>query len=173
MYPMEKGQDLLLRVLARDKWRNRPLTVTFYGDGPNRVGIEEMAAHLELKNVTFGGFVRDVTAIWSEHHGLILPSRCEGLPLVVVESMLSGRVPIVTDVAGNSEVIENDTTGFLAAAPTEDSLDEVLERAWQRRGEWRAIGQEAARSIRTKVPQDPGAELAARLVAVAAEAKSR
>ena len=168
---MEKGQDLLLRVLARDKWRNRPLTVTFYGDGPNRVGIEEMAAHLELKNVTFGGFVRDVTRIWSEHHGLILPSRCEGLPLVVVESMLSGRVPIVTDVGGNSEVIEDNTTGFLAAAPTEDSLDEVLERAWARRGEWRAIGQEAARSIRTLVPEDPAAALAAKLTAVAAGAR--
>ena len=43
LYPMEKGQDLLLRVLARDKWRNRALFVTFYGEGVNRAGVEEMA----------------------------------------------------------------------------------------------------------------------------------
>ena len=30
LYPLEKGQDMLLRVLAREKWRARELTVTFF-----------------------------------------------------------------------------------------------------------------------------------------------
>jgi hypothetical protein len=45
--------------------------------------------------------------------------------------------------------------GFLAEAATENALDEALERAWQRRGEWRAIGDAAARDIRALVPPDP------------------
>jgi glycosyltransferase involved in cell wall biosynthesis len=167
LYPMEKGQDLLLRVLAREQWRKRPLSVTFYGSGDQRAGLEGMARHLGLTSVTFGGFVRDVAAIWDDHHGLILPSRCEGLPLVLVEAMLSGRVPIVTNVAGNGEVVADGVTGFLAAAPTEDALDEALGRAWERRDEWRNLGAAAATHIRTLVPPDPAEIMAATLLEAA------
>lgn len=164
MQAKEKGQDLLLRVLARDHWRARALSVTFYGNGPNRLGIEQMAKYHGLTSVSFGGFVRDVAAIWDTHHGLVLPSRCEGLPLVLVEAMLSGRVAIVTNVGGSGEVVEDNTTGFLASASSEDSLDEAMERAWARRAEWRSIGEAAATKIRTLVPADPAAILAARLI---------
>lgn len=167
-YPPEKGQDLLIRVLARQKWRERPLSVTLFGNGSNRTGLEQMAAYHGLTSLSFGGFTDDVAAIWNDHHGLILPSRCEGLPLVLVEAMLCGRVPIVTDVAGNSEVMRDNVTGFLAAAATEDALDEAMERAWQRRGEFRAIGNAAADEIRTLVPPDPGQFLGERLIEVAA-----
>jgi glycosyltransferase involved in cell wall biosynthesis len=166
LYPAEKGQDLLLRVLARDKWRGRPLSVTFFGNGPHRGALEQMAQHRGLSSVSFRGFVDDVAAIWDEHHGLVLSSRFEGLPLVIVEAMLSGRVPIATNVAGSGEVIDDDVTGFLAAAPTEESLDEALERAWQRRAEWRQIGMAAARRIRTMVPRDPARTLANQLLHV-------
>lgn len=164
---MEKGQDLLLRVLAREQWRKRPLSVTFFGTGPQRVGLEEMARKLRLTSVSFGGFVHDVASIWNDHHGLILPSRCEGLPLVIVEAMLSGRVPIVTNVAGHTEIVDDETTGFVSASASEDALDEAMERAWQRREEWRAIGEAAATRIRTLVPDDPGAVMAATILRVA------
>ena len=56
--------------------------------------------------------------IWAEHHALVLPSRFEGMPLVVVEAMLCGRPCIVTDVGGNAELIRDGINGFLAKAPT-------------------------------------------------------
>ena len=155
LFPAEKGQDLLLRVLARDKWRNRPLSITLYGSGHHRVGLEKMTSYLGLTSVHFAGFVPDVPSIWNDNHGLILASRCEGLPLVLVEAMLSGRVAVATDVGGTGEILENGLTGFLAAAATEDALDEALERAWQRRGEWRSIGAAAADAVRELVPRDP------------------
>jgi len=163
LYTIEKGQDIVLRVLARTKWRNRPLFVTFFGEGANRDSLEALAGFHSLNNVSFAGVVADPATIWDDHHALILTSRCEGLPLVVVEAMLSGRVPIVTDVAGNAEVVDDDRTGFLAAAPTEDAVDEALERAWRRREEWRAIGAAAADSIRDLVPPDPARVLASML----------
>lgn len=166
LYPMEKGQDLLLRVLARDHWRKRPLSVTFYGTGNQRAGLEEMARHAGLTSVAFAGFVRDVASIWTDHHGLVLPARCEGLPLVLVEAMMSGRVPIVTGIAGK-EVVDDGLTGFLAAGATEDALDEAMERAWERRAEWRAIGAAAADRIRELIPADPAGVMAETLLGVA------
>lgn len=168
--PREKGQDLILRVLARERWRGRPMTVSFFGGGDHLHGLKAMAEYHRLANVAFHGFVKDVDSIWNAHHALLLASRCEGLPLALVEAMLRGRVPIVTGVAGNREVVEDDRTGFLAAAPTEDALDEAMERAWQRRNEWRSIGATAAESIRAIVPQDPAAVFAATLLRVAGAA---
>jgi glycosyltransferase involved in cell wall biosynthesis len=167
LHPKEKGQDLLLRVLARPRWRGRPLSVTFYGDGLQRGSLERMAQNLKLTNVTFAGFVRDISSIWSAHHGLILPSRCEGLPLVLVEAMLSGRVPIVTDVGGNAEVVDDGVTGYVAAAPTEDAIDETMERAWNERQRLHGIGAAAAARIRTLIPHNPERRFAERLVELA------
>lgn len=169
LHPKEKGQDLLLRVLARPRWRVRPLSITFYGDGLQRASLERMAQNLALTNVTFAGFVRDVAAIWSTHDALILPSRCEGLPLVLVEAMLSGLVSIVTDVGGNSELIDDGVTGYVAAAPTEDALDDAMERAWNERHRFREIGAVAAARIRTLIPRDPARRFADRLIEVANE----
>jgi glycosyltransferase involved in cell wall biosynthesis len=170
LHPKEKGQDLLLRVLARERWRNRALSVTFYGDGLQRRSLERMARNLGLTHVTFAGFVRDVPAIWSTHHGLILPSRCEGLPITLLEAMLSGRVPIVTNVGGSAEVVDDGATGYLAPAPTEDAVDEAMERAWSERHRWRQIGAAAAARIRTVIPREPERHFASRLVELARSA---
>jgi glycosyltransferase involved in cell wall biosynthesis len=155
--PQDKGQDILLRVLSRPKWRQRPLTVSFYGDGPQRESLKAMAARLELSSVDFVGATDDIHGLWSRHHGLVLCSRAEGLPLVIVEAMLSGRVPVVTDVGGNGEVIEDGISGYIAKAPTEDAVDAALDRAWVDRANWRAVGLRAAEKIRELVPEDPAA----------------
>ena len=167
LWTMEKGQDIVLRVLASEKWRSRPVSVTFFGAGQNRVALEGMAAYHGLDNVRFDGFVDDVARIWDDHHGLVLPSRAEGLPLALVEAMLSGRVAIVTDVAGNREVVEDEVTGFVAAAATEAAVDDAMERAWLRRDEWREIGTLAADRIREIVAPDPAGTLGKALLRVA------
>jgi len=167
LYPKEKGQDLLLRVLAADKWRARDVRVTFFGAGEQREALEAMAAYRGLTSVSFAGYADDVAGIWHDHHGLVLPSRAEGLPLVLVEAMLCGRVSVVTDVGGNAEVLEDGVTGFLAPAATESALDDALERAWARRAEWPAIGDRAAERIRELVPSEPGRALAEAVLRVA------
>ncbi|HKO62443.1 MAG TPA: glycosyltransferase family 4 protein, partial [Pyrinomonadaceae bacterium] len=115
LYLLDKGQDILLRVLAKEKWKNRNLHVSFFGRGINREGLSDFAANLGLTNVSFEGQTTDVVGIWRNHHALILPSRTEGLPLSLVEAMMAGRPGIVTKVGGNAEVVEDGVTGFLAA----------------------------------------------------------
>jgi len=158
--PNAKGQDLILEVMSMEKWRKRPLQVTLFGSGPCRESIAALAAMLNVTSVHFGGFESSVENIWATHHALILPSRFEGLPLSVVEAMLCGRVCIVTDIAGNAELLEDNLTGFVAAAPSARSLDEALERAWQRRTEWQEMGQAARKHCRQLIPQDPIGEFA-------------
>lgn len=153
LFVLEKGQDILLQVLARPKWRSREVYVTFFGDGPNRIALEEMAGFLNLTDrVRFAGHVADPSTVWQTHHALVLPSRSEGLPLALVEAMLCGRPAIAASAGGIAEVLVDNVTGFLAATPSDTELDDALERAWNRRAEWPAVGAEASRHIRTLIP---------------------
>jgi glycosyltransferase involved in cell wall biosynthesis len=169
LFIIDKGQDILLRVLAMEKWKKRALEIVFFGEGINRQALVEMARLLDVRNVKFAGYVGDVERIWKESHALVLPSRSEGLPLALVEAMLYGRPSIVTDVGGMSEIVSDNVTGFIAAAPTAEAFDEALERAWTQRQDWRQIGIRAADSIRKIVPRDPCRQFADKLLKLTKE----
>jgi glycosyltransferase involved in cell wall biosynthesis len=140
-----------------------------FGNGSCEEGLRRLAARLHLQDrVEFRGHVGDIEAVWADHHALVLPSRFEGLPITIVEAMHCGRPVIVTDVAGNAEVVEDGVTGFVADAPTERHLHQAMERAWQARQNWQSIGQAAARSIRALMPEDPAAEFGRKLLELAA-----
>src|SRR5262249_23630474 len=148
--------DILLEALASSLWMNRPWRLALYGSGPMKNIIERLIKRFALNDrVTLAGYVSRVEDIWAKNHVLVMPSRSEGLPLVMVEAMLCGRPVVATDVAGHSEIVEDDVSGFLADAPTVTSVGRTLERLWSRRNDLRMMGQAAAESIRTKVPVDP------------------
>ena len=69
-----------------------------------------------------------IEEIWSANQVLVMPSRYEGLPLVIVEAMLCSRPVLATDVEGNSEIGIDGLTGFLAAAPTVAIVAQGVER---------------------------------------------
>ncbi|AFZ59059.1 glycosyltransferase family 4 protein [Anabaena cylindrica FACHB-243] len=164
LWILDKGQDVLLRVLAQDKWQNRHLHISFFGEGVDRDALIDMTKLLGLKNVSFPGFVNNILNIWYHHHALIMPSRAEGLPIALVEAMMCGRPGIVTDVGGMAEILEDEVTGFIAAGACFQEIDKVLERAWQRRYEWENIGKEASISIRKLIPPQPEQVFADKLV---------
>ncbi len=156
--PGNKGQDLLLYALSGEKWRQRDFQLTLFGDGPHAQSILALRDHLGLQDkVSHGGFTGDVENIWAAHHALALTSRAEGLPIVIVEAMLCGRPCIVTDIAGNAELMQNDVSGFVAQAPTITFVEEALERLWQswQQGQLETIGQNAAHAVREQIPQKP------------------
>ena len=154
LFVLDKGQDILLRILSMEKWRERALTVTFVGSGVDDEGLKDMAKLLEVSNVDFAGQVKDIDALWSQYHALILPSRSEGLPLSMVEAMAAGRVAIVSKAGGNVELIEENVTAF-SGHPNELAFEEAMERAWEQRERWEELGDIAADQIAEKVPSSP------------------
>lgn len=153
----DKGQDILLRVLSRSKWKDRPIHVTFVGAGPDEIALRDLSAFLGVVNVSFTGFCEDMELIWQRHHALVVPSRCEGLPLTIIEAMFAGRPIITTDAGGNADFLEEGVTGFISYA-NEDSFEEALQRAWEKRDRWKDMGRLAATKIGHIVPASPEKE---------------
>ncbi len=152
-----KGQDIVVDTMKQSHWRERDLEVNFYGhDQGNMHQLEELIAmHGLSEKLHYQGFRKDVQEIWRENHGLLLPSRYEGAPLIVTETMLCNRMPITTNLGRNSELIDDNVSGFIAESATVNLIDEALERAWAQRAQWREIGMMAGQHIRRRYPQDP------------------
>ena len=164
-----KGQDLIVDVMKQAKWRERPIQITFYGhdQGNEKQLIDLIKLHGLEDQLKIGGFKDRVEDIWEENHALLLPSRYEGAPLVVIEAMLCQRIAITTDIGRNRELIDDGESGFIADGAIIGLLDQAMERAWTNRQRWREMGKLAGQHIRQRYPQDPIGEFADRILAIA------
>lgn len=157
LFLLDKGQDILLRILSQEKWKERPVSVSFIGTGMDEEGLRSFAAMLNVSNVEFIGFVDDVEELWRHYHAFILPSRSEGLPLALVEAMAAGRPVIVSRAGGNAELVQDGVTGFLGTAD-EASFDQTMEYAWSCRENWEQMGKKASAYVAAHVPKSPESE---------------
>jgi glycosyltransferase involved in cell wall biosynthesis len=160
-----KGQDVLLRVLSQEKWKNRNLIVNFYGSGKDIENLKDLMLLYDIKNAVLYNYTETIE-IWKHNQGLVLASRYEGLPIALVEAMLCGRLAVVTNVSGNAELMIDNKTGFIASGPRPEYVDEALERAWDRRDQWEQIGKVARNFIITKVPEQPEVIFADKLMSL-------
>lgn len=166
--PGGKGHDLLIQVLSLPHWRERDVVVSLNGTGSNERSLRRLVEQKRIESIRFGGFTENIEEIWSRHHALILPSRYEGMPLVLVEAMLCGRPAIITDVGGVRELLRDNVNGFLVKAPTVELLDEAMNRAWENRRGLKAMGEQAAIDVRKFVGSDPVEDFVCELLALAA-----
>ena len=90
----------------------------------------------------------------------------EGLPIVLVGAKGCARVPIVTDIGGHREVIDDNLNGFIAATPSVTMLDDALERALSQRDNWEEIGKKAREKILDYLPDDPVEDFISQLYSI-------
>ncbi len=159
-----KGQDLLMHVLATEAWKARPVTLSLFGSARWNRAYAAWWQPWESPTVfNLPDKFRTSSRCGPRIMHSPLASRYEGLPLVLVEAMLCGRPAIVTDVAGNAEMVEEGVTGFVAAAATVEFVAQALERAWKRRTDWSAMGKAARQRVETLIPKDPVTDFCERL----------
>lgn len=153
--PFHKGQDIVLEVLAQDKWRERPLFVDLYGEGRSHGVLGRNIKLLGIDHVRLCGFEPDKRKIWGGHHAALFASRMEGLSLALLEAMACGRPVIATSVGDAGRYIQDGSNGFMATPGDAASLDAALERAWDHRITWERLGAAAFATFAAMQRQDP------------------
>lgn len=100
----EKGPDILVEALGQ--LGNLPLSVSFVGSGPMRRALEARAAALRVGDrITWHGVVAGAGRFLRAFDVLVLTSRTEGTPVVLLEAM-AAEVPIIAaDVGGVPDVV--------------------------------------------------------------------
>jgi glycosyltransferase involved in cell wall biosynthesis len=168
LHPASKGQDLLFQALAGNRWSKRAWQLSLYGAGEQEQCLRRLAQMLGIsQRVHFMGHSVEPMEIWKTHHALVLASRYEGIPLVLMEAMLAGRPVISTAVAGMPELVKHGLNGFLAEAPTVQHLQQCLEEAWARRSQWPDIGRAAHAAASERAKEVPAFKLARELLLLA------
>lgn len=107
-----KGPDTALHALKELRSMGHNVTLTWVGDGRNRIHVEKLTADLNLTaHVTFKGHLPSGEAIFAaldEADVFILPTRGEGLPRAMIEAMARGLVCVGSDVGGIPELLSEE-----------------------------------------------------------------
>ena len=117
----QKGQDLLLAAWPRVRERVPDARLVIVGDGPR--AAEWRAACTDLSVLWRGG--TDDPAPWYAAADVVaLPSRWEGMPLVALEALSSGRAVAGFGVTGVREAVGE--AGAVVAPGDTDALAEAI-----------------------------------------------
>lgn len=113
----EKRVHLIGEISLICHQKEIPVEFTLVGDIINSI------PHEYRKYCNFLGEIVDenrISEIYNNSDVLLLVSKYEGFPLVIMEAMARGVIPISTDVGGISEHIHNGRNGFLVKNESED-----------------------------------------------------
>ncbi|MEZ6016953.1 MAG: glycosyltransferase [Planctomycetota bacterium] len=124
-----KGQDLAVEALTRPGLADAQLLIVGPGEPAALAALRARAAALGVADrVVCTGPRRDVPSVLAAATCLLLPSRWEGMPYVVLEAM-AARLPVVaTPVDGARDLVRDGVTGALAARIDADAIADALAR---------------------------------------------
>lgn len=121
----QKDHVTLLNALAATADEDQHLLLV--GDGPLRGDIAECIDILGLQNrVHLVGVRHDIPALMASSDALVMSSRYEGLPNVLMEAHAAGLPVVATDVGGVREVIIPEVSGLIVPANDPDALAGVM-----------------------------------------------
>jgi glycosyltransferase involved in cell wall biosynthesis len=108
-FSRQKDHATLIRAMPAVIRKHPSTTLLLAGQGEERDAVEALAAALGVRqNVQFLGQRTDVAALMADADLFVLPSRFEGLPLVVLEAMSLGLPIVATRIGGTVEALGAD-----------------------------------------------------------------
>ncbi|MFI3283608.1 MAG: glycosyltransferase family 4 protein [Erysipelotrichaceae bacterium] len=109
-----KNHLFVMETLLAEFKSNQKLKYYICGVGPNHACYEKFIQDNNLQEqIKLLGYREDIYQIYHLANLFIFPSKREGLPVSLIEAMAAGLIPIVTNVRGNRDVVENGKTGFI------------------------------------------------------------
>lgn len=123
----EKGYDVLLDAVALIHNQAPSFTLHIYGHGLEEKGLKESADRLGITDVIlFEGFVDDILPVFRQSDFLVLPSRSEGMPNVILEAWSQKLGVLSTTVGGVPEMITHGSSGLMVPPENPEALAEQL-----------------------------------------------
>ena len=125
-FSFEKNHEGLLRIFSGVLHLKPDIHLHLIGDGPLRSKIENLTIELGVhQHITFYGFVNNPLDYIKSSDLLVLPSKIEGLPGVLLEAMYCKTPVIAYNVGGINEIV-NKTTGSLIEKDNETEFAKAI-----------------------------------------------
>ena len=123
----QKGWSELLEQLPT-VWKQVPETrLVIAGEGPLRDELTARIAQIDQRSrVRLIGYCDEIPALLQTATALVVPSRWEGMPNVVLEGMAAARPIVATAAEGVTELIEHDRHGLVVPLDAGSGLATAL-----------------------------------------------
>ncbi len=144
-----KAIDVLIEALAILKRSGRRVTATIVGEGPDEQKLKAQSERLGLSgDVRFVGF-RPAREAFAMGRMLVIPSRAESLPYIVLEAAAAGMPIVATDVGGVPEIFGPNSVHLI---PPDDvaALVAAMGAALTDRGETERVAQQVRARVRSE-----------------------
>jgi len=112
-----KGVDVLIAAIAALRAQGAPVTATIVGEGPDRALFETAARDLG-RAIAFVG-AKPARAAFARGRLLVVPSRAESLPYIVLEAGAAAVPMITTRVGGIPEIYGPEADALVAPGDTD------------------------------------------------------
>ncbi len=110
-----KGVDVLIQAIAALNRNGRSVSATIVGEGPDRAAFEALMRDQDLTgSVRFVG-AKPARTAFALGQLLVIPSRAESLPYIVLEAAAAGVPLITTKVGGIPEIFGPDSADLVPA----------------------------------------------------------
>jgi glycosyltransferase involved in cell wall biosynthesis len=125
-----KGADLLIDAVARLRADGNPVTLTLAGDGEELAALKAQVQKLGIAEAV--GFIGHVKARYGFSKGkvLVVPSRGDSMPYVVIEAAAAGIPMVAANVGGIPEIFASHTDALFApniVGAMADAIETALE----------------------------------------------
>ncbi|MEZ5550316.1 MAG: glycosyltransferase [Pseudomonadales bacterium] len=145
----EKGQALFLNAGEQILKRCRDARLVLIGIGQDESKLRELASRLGiLAKVRFLGFVQDMRQVYPALDLVVQSSYTEGMPNVILESLLLNTPVIATAVGGTQEIIVNQQHGVLIPSGDVSALVAAMGEFLENRDRHRIMACEGGARIR-------------------------
>jgi colanic acid/amylovoran biosynthesis glycosyltransferase len=125
-----KDQAFLVRACDQLRARNIRFDCSIAGEGPERRTLESLIRRYGLEpQVTLLGHVpkKQMDSLYARSDVVVLTSRSEGIPLVLMEAMARGKLVLAPAITGIPELIVAGKSGFLyEPGSLEDLVGQLL-----------------------------------------------
>jgi len=143
-----KGFDIAIEAFGQIAPIIEDLDLIIVGDGPQREALSRRISDLGLaKRILLVGFKSNIQTYLSHADVLVMPSRHEGLPFVLLEAMLCGTPVIAAKTGGLTETITHGTTGLLFRAGDSEDLARSLQELLGNEGLKSRLAEEARKMV--------------------------
>ncbi|WP_420645556.1 glycosyltransferase [Candidatus Leptofilum sp.] len=125
----QKGYSILLQAASIILKKSNNIYFLIVGTGLLEQELKDLATQLKISDkVIFLGARHDIEEIYAIMDLFINSSLWEGLPTVILEAM-SANVPVIgTEVSGNTELIQDEETGWLVPPNNPQELASVINK---------------------------------------------
>jgi glycosyltransferase involved in cell wall biosynthesis len=139
----KKGQDVFLKAISAVAEAVPEFQFLIVGGGPDERELRNAASVLPPSHQPqFAGFRPDLANVLNAIDVLVIPSRWESVPKILIEAMWCGKAVVATRVGDMAEILEA-SCGILIPADSPEEMAAALIRLGRDGGLRRRLGEAA------------------------------